>query len=57
MSKKVGHVETQLGRESDCGCCSEEGAIVLEKGKRHTSTQGKQIPIVIGLESEKAQIS
>ena len=34
--KKVGSAETWLGREMDCGCCSGEGAAVMQKGQRHT---------------------
>lgn len=57
--KEVGGTETQLGREIDHGHCGGEGDTVLEKGQRQTntntqgSTRGKQIPIAIGLESER----
>ena len=51
-------MEPPFGREVDCGHCSEEGTTVSEKGERQTdtqgSTQGKQFPIAIGLESERA---
>lgn len=54
-------METGFREETDLSCYGEEGAAVIEKGKRQTNTQGnvqgKNIPIAIGLESEKAQIS
>ena len=34
--KKVGSAETEFEKETDCGHCSGEGAMVMEKGKRWT---------------------
>ena len=57
-SKKVGSMEMRLGREMDHGHSNGEGVMVTEKGERQTdiqeSTQGKCLPIAIGLESKKA---
>ena len=60
MSKNVESVEMWFGREMDHGHYGGEGTMVLEKGKRQTSTQRnilrKQIPIATGLGSERGQI-
>lgn len=54
--KKVG-----WGLGEKHGCCSGKGAMVMVKGERQTKHKrvhgGKPIPIEIGLESEKSQIS
>ena len=59
--KKVGSLKMGFGRETDHGHCGGEGGVVTEKGEKQTSTQrrawGKQIPIAIGLESNRACIS
>jgi len=55
--KNVGSAETQPRRETEYDHCNGEGTTVAEKGEIQTSTQksaqGKQIPIAIGLESER----
>ena len=43
--------------ETDCGCCGQEGAAIMEEGKREKSTQGnaqgEHFPKVFALEPEK----
>lgn len=38
--KKVESVKGWFGREMDVSCCGGEGAVVREKGERHTNTLG-----------------
>ena len=52
-SKKIGSMETGLGREMDLGCGAGARATVAEKDERQASTQrstrGKRTPVAIGL--------
>ena len=56
-SKKVGSMETCFWREIDHDPCSGEGAAIMVKDKRQTSTQrntcGKQISTATGLEDKR----